>query len=56
MPVGYDGEAYIQDLGRRNKLTVERPDGQRCAVSFEYAPVSGEIPTLGPLACRESRP
>jgi outer membrane usher protein len=56
VPVGYDGEAYVQDLDRRNKLTVERPDGRRCAVSFEFRPVSGEIPTLGPLACRESQP
>jgi len=56
VPVGYDGEAYVQDLDRRNRLTIERPDGRRCAVSFEYAPVKGEIPTIGPLACRESRP
>jgi outer membrane usher protein len=56
VPVGYDGEAYVQDLDRHNKLNVERPDGRRCAVSFDYAPAKGEIPTIGPLACRESRP
>jgi outer membrane usher protein len=56
VPVGYDGEAYVQDLARRNTLTVERPDGRRCAVAFDYPPSPGEIPTIGPLICRESPP
>ncbi len=56
VPVGYDGEAYVQDLGPRNTLAVERPDGRRCTVSFGYAPAPGEIPTIGPLTCRESPP
>jgi outer membrane usher protein len=56
VPVGYDGEAYVEDLDRRNTLTVERPDGRRCAVSFDYMPAPDEIPTIGPLACRQSRP
>ncbi len=54
-PVGYDGEAYVQDLDRHNELVVERPDGLRCTVAFDYAPTPGEIPTIGPLTCRESR-
>lgn len=56
VPVGYDGEAYVQDLGPKNTLDVERPDGRSCTVHFSYKPVPGEIPTIGPLACREQAP
>ena len=56
VPVGYDGEAYVEDLDRSNKVTVEQPNGRRCAASFDYLPAPGEIPTIGPLACRENRP
>jgi outer membrane usher protein len=55
VPVGYDGEAYVEDLGPNNTLTVERPDERRCVVHFGYTPKPGEIPTLGPLVCRETR-
>jgi outer membrane usher protein len=54
VPVGFDGEACVQDLHRHNKLTVERRDGRSCGVSFDYAPAPGEIRTIGPLTCRES--
>ena len=56
VPIGYDGEAYIEDLGPHNKLTVERSDGRRCQVSFEYRPVPGNIPSIGPLRCLEHKP
>jgi len=56
VPVGYDGAAYVQDLSRHNRLVVERPDGQRCEVVFDYRAVLGQIPVLGPLPCREKRP
>ena len=56
VPVGYDGEAYVVNLGARNRLLVEQPDGQRCVVAFPYHPVPGTIPTIGPLPCRENRP
>lgn len=50
-PVGYDGEAYIEDLGPSNQLGLQLPGGRRCSVSFTYHPVVGEIPTLGPFKC-----
>jgi outer membrane usher protein len=57
VPVGYDGEAYVQDLGSGdNTVSVERPDGRRCTVNFPYHAVPGEIPTIGPLRCLEKRP
>jgi outer membrane usher protein len=57
-PIGYDGEAYIADLGQHNLLSVERKDGQRCTVSFDYKPMAGDIPSIGPLRCavKENRP
>jgi outer membrane usher protein len=56
VPVGYDGDAYVEDLSPHNELTVERADGRRCAVAFDYHPVPGDIPTIGPLKCVVSNP
>jgi outer membrane usher protein len=54
VPVGYDGEAFVQDLSPRdNRVTVERTDGRRCAAVFSYRAKPGEIPTIGPLRCQE---
>lgn len=54
LPVGYDGETFAQDLGPHNEMVIEQPDGRRCSVRFDYQPVPGDIPTLGPLPCRET--
>ncbi len=56
VPIGFDGDAYVEDLKSHNHLLIERPDGRRCDVVFDYRPVPGEIPTIGPLACRDQRP
>ena len=56
VPVGYDGEAYFVDLEAHNNITVEMPDGRRCAAAFDYQHVAGKIPSIGPLACREAQP
>jgi outer membrane usher protein len=57
-PIGYDGSAYVTDLGQHNELSVELKSGQRCTVRFDYKPVAGEIPSIGPLRCtvKENRP
>jgi outer membrane usher protein len=54
IPVGYDGDAYVEALKPRNELAVELPDGRRCKVAFDYRPVPGEIPRIGPLRCVEA--
>lgn len=53
VPVGYDGEAFVENLGKTNQVVVELPNGQRCVVSFSYTPIAGEIPRIGPLTCRK---
>jgi outer membrane usher protein len=53
VPVGYDGDAYVQDLGTTNEIEVELPDGRHCTTTFSYHPVTGEIPKIGPLRCKE---
>jgi outer membrane usher protein len=53
VPVGYDGDAYVENLGSHNRLTVERADGKRCTVVFDYRSVPGDIPSIGPLRCVE---
>ncbi len=55
-PVGYDGQAYVEDLGPHNELIVEYPNGKRCAVAFDYRAVPGDIPMIGPLRCLERMP
>jgi outer membrane usher protein len=48
--VGYDGQAYLRNVGPRNWLDVDWGDGS-CRVQFEYhAPAEG-LPTIGPLRC-----
>jgi outer membrane usher protein len=54
VPVGYDGEAYVQDLSPRgNRLAVQRMDGRRCIAIFNYRGHPGAIPTIGPLRCQD---
>jgi outer membrane usher protein len=56
VPVGYDGDAYLEDLSSHNEVTAERADGRHCIVAFDYQSVPGEIPTIGPLRCQEQKP
>jgi len=53
VPIGYDGEAYLENLSPHNEIDVERPNGRRCSLAFNYRPVPGDIPTIGPLQCTE---
>ncbi len=56
VPVGYDGQAYVENLAPHNQLTVDRPDGSRCTLAFDYRPIPGDIPSIGPLRCVEPGP
>jgi outer membrane usher protein len=56
VPVGYDGDAYVEDLSPHNEVTVERPNGRRCTVVFDYRSLPGDIPSIGPLRCLEQKP
>ena len=56
VPVGYDGEAYLVDVQLHNQVRVDLPNGRHCAVDFDYRPTAGEIPTIGPLKCLETKP
>jgi outer membrane usher protein len=52
-PVGYDGEAFVENLGRTNRLLVQLPNDGQCVVSFGYTPTPGTIPKIGPLTCNQ---
>lgn len=56
VPVGYDGNAYLEDLSTHNQLTIQREDGHLCTVAFEYRPKPGDLPLIGPLTCKEETP
>jgi len=51
-PVGYDGEAYVTGLKPKNRANVVFRDGTTCRVVFDFKPVKGDIPLIGPLACQ----
>lgn len=50
-PVGYDGEVYLAELKPSNRAEVVLPDGTTCGLRFDYVPVKGEIPLIGPVQC-----
>jgi outer membrane usher protein len=56
VPVGYDGDAYVEDLSPHNELLIEFPDGNRCTAAFDYKSIAGDIPLIGPLRCVEKKP
>jgi outer membrane usher protein len=56
VPIGYEGNAYLEDLSAHNDVKVVRADGKSCAAHFEYRAVTGDIPTIGPLRCVEQKP
>lgn len=55
-PVGYDGQAYVEDLGPQNRIEAQLPNGDRCVATFAFRPVKGEIQKIGPLTCRAGPP
>lgn len=52
-PVGYDGASYVMGLDQHNALDVVRPDGSSCTLAFDYAARRGDVPTIGPLICKD---
>ncbi|MGP8268530.1 MAG: fimbria/pilus outer membrane usher protein [Terracidiphilus sp.] len=55
-PIGYDGDVYVEGLDSHNELTVESADGRHCTLAFNYTPLPGDIPSIGPLLCQEKKP
>ena len=51
VPVGYDGEAFVENLAADNAILVELVDGRRCKARFAYRSQAGEIPVIGPVRC-----
>jgi outer membrane usher protein len=59
--VGYDGQAFIENLQAHNHLRARNADPHRgvdCGASFDYqAPRDdNNLPTIGPLRCRSLEP
>jgi outer membrane usher protein len=54
VPVGYDGDAYIEGLGSHNRVMIQLPNGHTCIAIFDYKSVPGTIPAIGPIPCLES--
>ncbi|WP_241703393.1 fimbria/pilus outer membrane usher protein, partial [Cronobacter sakazakii] len=55
--VGYDGIAWLEDIGGVNPLRVTKPDGSTCRVTLTVSSSrSHRLETYGPLICREGTP
>lgn len=52
--VGYDGQAYLDNLKSDTELRVTKPDGSRCTATLVYPASARDLPQLGPLPCRPS--
>lgn len=52
--VGYDGQAYLDNLKGDATLQVTRPDGTRCTAALIYPAHAHDLPQLGPLTCHPS--
>ncbi|HEX5279899.1 MAG TPA: fimbria/pilus outer membrane usher protein [Micropepsaceae bacterium] len=52
VPVGYDGEAFVEGLAQHNEFSVTEPSGKRCVAKFDYTPMPGDIPEIGPVLCQ----
>lgn len=50
--VGYDGEAWLADLGENNTFIITRPNNTRCEASFAYQHRDGVQARIGPVVCR----
>ena len=51
LPVGYDGEVYVEGLTPHNTLLVDEPDGGSCKIVFDYNPGLESTTKLGPFTC-----
>jgi outer membrane usher protein len=49
--VGYDGQAFIRDLGDTNRASIETFGGS-CSATFAFAARPGEQVQIAPVACR----
>ncbi len=57
--VGYDGQAFIENLQARNHLAAQNTDPRQsvdCAAVFDYQPLrdANSLPTIGPVTCKAS--
>jgi outer membrane usher protein len=49
--VGYDGVLFVEGLRAHNRVRIGSGK-DLCEVRFEYTPVAGELPVIGPLVCQ----
>jgi outer membrane usher protein len=51
IPVGFEGEVYLRDLVKENRLVVHT-GGRLCQVEFSYPDTNDPIPDLGRFECK----
>ncbi len=49
--VGYDGQAYVEQLDTGQLFNAERPDGTACRFSVPTPDSKAVLPTIGPILC-----
>ena len=51
--VGYDGQAFLDNLKPENSATIALAGGS-CRIAFNFTPTNGEPSRIGPLTCQSS--
>jgi outer membrane usher protein len=49
--MGYDGQAFLENLAPRNIIDVTDPAGKTCHAAFPFHALGGDLPDIGPLTC-----
>jgi outer membrane usher protein len=51
--LGYDGQAFLQDLKGSNSVIIN-PENGGCRASFDFQPAKGKQVRIGPVVCRRT--
>ncbi len=49
--VGFDGEVFVTGLEAHNVVAVRPLEAPPCLARFDYKPVAGTLPDIGPIRC-----
>lgn len=52
--VGYGGELFVNGLQPHDAVQVKLPNGRLCMATFDYKAVTGTLPIIGPILCKEA--
>lgn len=49
--VGYDGQSYVKELEKNNRVAIEDASGRTCTANFSFKPDQNRQIKIGPVPC-----